>query len=307
VTLPAGVTLRPVDPTADVAAVSRVFTAYDIGDVGHTDHQVDWIVQAWKSAAFAGAWLAERDGEAVGYLELEHKPRSHGVEAFLPVIPSERTTGLRAGLLEFAERRALELVPDLDWLRAVGTATDPSFVEACRAAGFEHIRTWWHMQRAIDPPPAREPLPAGVTIAAAVGDDDAMLHAIVAEAFHGHFDTEPQTLDEWREENAEVLRDRERVLIARVDGEPAGVETLLLPDGVGWIGELGVLARFRGRGIGRALLLEGFRVLAVRGATLVRLNVDSENETGATRLYASVGMHEHRRFAVFEKPLRTEG
>lgn len=305
-TLPAGITLRPVDTAADLPAVSTVFEAYDIGDVGRTDHQTDWIVQAWKSAAFAGAWLAERDGAPVGYLELEHKPSSPGVEAFLPVIPSERTTGLRPALLEHAERRAHEQVPDLTWVRAVGTATDPTFVDACRDAGYEHIRTWWHMERSIDPPPAPLPPPEGVTITPSEGpQDDEMLHAIVREAFSGHFDTEPQTLDEWRTENEDLLRDRGLVLVARVDGEPAGVETMFLPDGLGWIGELGVLERFRGRGIGRALLLEGFRVLASRGATKVRLNVDSENETGATRLYTSVGMREHRRFAVFEK--RVEG
>jgi mycothiol synthase len=228
------------------------------------------------------------------------------VEAFLPVIPSERTTGLRAALLHHAERTARELVPGLEWIRAVGTATDPAFVDACRRAGYEHIRTWWHMERSIDPPPAPEPPPAGVTIAASEGPhDDPMLHAILGEAFAGHFDTQPQTLEEWRDENEDFLRDRDLVLVARADGEPAGVETLFLPDGLGWVGELGVLERFRGRGIGRALLLEGFRVLASRGATKVRLNVDSENETGATRLYTSVGMREHRRFAVFEK--RVEG
>jgi ribosomal protein S18 acetylase RimI-like enzyme len=303
-TLPAGITLRPIDAGSDLPAVSAVFEAYDIGDVGHSDHQTDWIVQAWKSAAFAGAWLAERDGVPVGYLELEHKPASRGVEAFLPVIPEERTTGLRAALLGHAERRARELVPDLAWVRAVGTATDPTFVDACRDAGYALIRTWWHMERSIDPPPVFEPLPGGVTIGPSEGpQDDPMLHAIVSEAFSGHFDTEPQTLDEWRTENEDLLRDRELVLVARIDGEPAGVETMFLPDGLGWIGELGVLERFRGRGIGRALLLEGFRALASRGATKVRLNVDSENETGATRLYTSVGMREHRRFAVFEKPM----
>jgi ribosomal protein S18 acetylase RimI-like enzyme len=162
------------------------------------------------------------------------------------------------------------------------------------------------MERSIDPPPPPAPPPDGVTITPSQGpQDDEMLHAIEREAFAGHFDTEPQTLDEWRTENEDLLRDRGLVLVARVDGEPAGVETMFLPDGLGWIGELGVLERFRGRGIGRALLLEGFRVLASRGATKVRLNVDSENETGATRLYTSVGMREHRRFAVFEK--RVEG
>lgn len=306
ITVPDGISLRPIDTTTDLAAVLSVFAAYDIGDIGYAEHQEDWITRSWKAPAFGGAWLAERDGTAVGYLELEHKPASSGMEAFLPVAPAERTTGLRTSLLELAERSAVARVPGLAWVRAIGTATDPTFIEACEAAGYSHIRTWWHMACSLDPPPAPEPPPEGVTIAASVGpEDDPVLHAIVDEAFRGHFDMHPQTLDEWRADNEDVLADRERVLLARVEGEPAGVETLFMPGGLGWIGELGVLERFRGRGVGRALLLEGFRVLASRGASRVQLNVDSENETGATRLYASVGMSEHRRFAVFEK--RVEG
>jgi mycothiol synthase len=302
VTLPTGIALRAVDPSTDMPVVSAIFDAYDIGDVGRIDHQDTWVTQSWKSAAFAGAWVAERDGAPVGYLELERKPQSLGVEAFIPVVPAERGTGLLGAFLEEAERRARERVPDLAWVRAVGSATEPAFPAACAAAGYVQVRTWWHMERSIEPPPTPEPLPVGVTISPSSSpEDDAVVHAIMQEAFVGHFDTEPQSLDEWREENQALLVDRGLVLLARVGDEAAGAETLFIPDGVGWVGELGVLPRFRGMGIGRGLLLAGFQALASRGATTVRLNVDSENETGAVRLYTSVGMRERRRWAVFEK------
>ena len=44
------------------------------------------------------------------------------------------------------------------------------------------------------------------------------------------------------------------------------------------------------RQIGLALLREGFRRLAGRGETVAALGVDSENPTGATRLYERAGM-----------------
>jgi ribosomal protein S18 acetylase RimI-like enzyme len=44
-------------------------------------------------------------------------------------------------------------------------------------------------------------------------------------------------------------------------------------------------------------------LLAARGITHVRLNVDAENETGALHLYASVGMTVRRAFDVYEKRL----
>ena len=60
--------------------------------------------------------------------------------------------------------------------------------------------------------------------------------------------------------------------------------------GMGWVGTLGVVPEARGAGIGRALLLRSLAEFASRGERRVGLAVDAANETGATRLYESVGM-----------------
>jgi mycothiol synthase len=303
--LPPGVSIRPIDPTADLATVVGLQAACDVADVGEPDLPAEWLVEAWRGPAFGGAWLAERDGTALAYLELEWRRTTRGVEAFVPVLPEERDGSLRAALVAEAEARARSLVPGLEWMRVVGAATDPTFARDCRAAGYTEIRTFWHMERAIDPPPASEPLPDGVTIRSSTGpEDDPELHRILEAAFVGHFGNVPTSLGDWRDEHASMLRDRELVLVASAEDEPAGVVTLEVPDGAGWVVELGVLPGFRGRGIGRALLLAGLGVLASRGASIARLNVDGENGTGATRLYASVGMHVRRVFTLYEKPIR---
>jgi ribosomal protein S18 acetylase RimI-like enzyme len=64
---------------------------------------------------------------------------------------------------------------------------------------------------------------------------------------------------------------------------------------------LGVRPPWRGRGIGRALLLAAFGELRRRGIPAVDLGVDSENQTGATRLYEGVGMQTVRREEWWEK------
>ena len=67
------------------------------------------------------------------------------------------------------------------------------------------------------------------------------------------------------------------------------------------MGELGVLAPWRGRGIATALLGRAFATFASRGLPRVMLNVDSENSTGAVRLYERVGMRTARAWDVYEK------
>lgn len=71
--------------------------------------------------------------------------------------------------------------------------------------------------------------------------------------------------------------------------------------GGGWVGTLGTRKPWRGKGLGRALLLTAFGELCRRGETRVRLAVDAGNETGATQLYESVGMRVAWQADVYEK------
>ena len=75
-------------------------------------------------------------------------------------------------------------------------------------------------------------------------------------------------------------------------------------DGEAWVQTLGVLREARGRGLGRALLLESFRMFHRRGRRHVLLGVDSENLTGATRLYENAGMSIDRQWDHWERELR---
>ena len=73
---------------------------------------------------------------------------------------------------------------------------------------------------------------------------------------------------------------------------------------LGYVGLLGVLAPYRRRGIGEALLRRTFRALHDRGQKGCDLHVDADSLTGATRLYERVGMTAHPRFVTWEKELR---
>jgi mycothiol synthase len=69
---------------------------------------------------------------------------------------------------------------------------------------------------------------------------------------------------------------------------------------LGWVGTLGVRPAWRRRGLGEALLRAGFAALYTRGLRRVGLGVDTENITGALRLYERVGMRPVRRFDNWE-------
>ncbi|MEZ5089508.1 MAG: GNAT family N-acetyltransferase [Micropruina sp.] len=58
-----------------------------------------------------------------------------------------------------------------------------------------------------------------------------------------------------------------------------------------YVANLGVLRSGRGRGVAKALLHAAFARAQADGRAAVRLHVDAESPTGATRLYESVGMY----------------
>jgi ribosomal protein S18 acetylase RimI-like enzyme len=70
-----------------------------------------------------------------------------------------------------------------------------------------------------------------------------------------------------------------------------------------WIHLIGVRPAHRGRGVGAALLAEALRAIAGAGFEFATLDVDTDNETGALRLYEKLGFTVRRRQVRFVHPL----
>ena len=99
------------------------------------------------------------------------------------------------------------------------------------------------------------------------------------------------------------------VLIARAGDEIAGVLVgragLAADPEAGSVEELGVRRPWRGHGLGLALLHLAFEEFRRRGLARAILSVDSENPTGATRLYERAGMSVELAWEHWEKELRS--
>jgi mycothiol synthase len=171
--------------------------------------------------------------------------------------------------------------------------------------GHELVRYHWRMEIDLtDEPPEPAP-PEGLTIRTyRPGDDDGALHAAHQAAFAAHWEFTPEPLDEWLkwrgergDYNAELWR------LASDGDEIAGAALCFGERHQGWVLDLFVGPRWRRRGLGLVLLQSGFRALWRRGHMRVGLEVDSENESGATRLYERAGMRITRRYATYEKAL----
>jgi ribosomal protein S18 acetylase RimI-like enzyme len=124
---------------------------------------------------------------------------------------------------------------------------------------------------------------------------------VLEAAFVDHWGHTDRPFEEWMK--ARVL-ERDLCFLVRGRGEvAAGAECKRELFGMGWVDVLGTRRDHRRQGLGDALLRHAFRELYRRGARRVGLGVDSENPTGATRLYEGVGMCVVSQADVYAKTL----
>jgi ribosomal protein S18 acetylase RimI-like enzyme len=71
----------------------------------------------------------------------------------------------------------------------------------------------------------------------------------------------------------------------------------------GWISWLGTRRGFRRMGLGRSMLIAAMQRLYAAGATSIKLGVDADSATGATRLYDAMGFHPVQSWLSYVKTL----
>ena len=145
--------------------------------------------------------------------------------------------------------------------------------------------------------------PEGINISRIGPTDDALaIHAVLSEAFAKEWSPHLGSFDRWVEEQSSTPSyDPSLWLLAKDGTELVGVLTANTWGDRGCVSHLGVLAHYRRRGIGAALLRHSFATFASRGVRRIVLNVDTDNPTGATTLYEHVGMRVGKRWDMWER------
>jgi mycothiol synthase len=296
--LPDGVTRRPLR-REDAALVAELL-AEEEEFLGRESRIAEADVLAfWLRTDLAtNSWLLEdADGHvALGWME------AHDDTAFAgsTVRPRAKGRGIGAALAAHAEERARELGASRLLQHSFGE--DVAAHGLLESRGYRPARRHYEMAIELDAEPPAPELPDGLVFDTFREEEAGEFHDAIGEAFADEWGFVAMPFDEWwgmRKDDDKslwfVVRDGERIAAyARCESGRFGG---------GFVGMIGTRTAWRQKGLGQGLLLHAFREFWARGIRRVSLGVDSENPTGATRLYERVGMHVESEEVTYEKEL----
>ena len=238
---------------------------------------------------------SELAGYAQGMWNLEEGGPLH---TLISVHPNHLGRGIGSWALAWVEALAAER--GSEGVRAQTADRDVGGRALLTSRGYVWVRSSFTMGRKLVPEEDPGAAPDGVIIRAfETGRDERALHEVHEASFADHWGFRPIPYATFE---AEMFRagdwDPSLAHLAEVDGEVVGLGVSFAGDGN--VGILGVVPRWRGRGIAKALLRRAFSEPAKRGHQEVRLEVDAQNPTGANALYESVGMTRYRSYDIFD-------
>jgi mycothiol synthase len=306
------VLLRPADFELDFDAALAMMQACDAAVYGGTDWTADELHEQWSEIPLeTDSWVAEADGRVVGVMHLcERNGDTFIGDGY--VHPDFRGRGIGrvlVGAVEARVRERLEHEPPsgravLHLAHLVG---DDTAAELLALEGFHRVRSFFRMVIDLPDEPPEPIWPAGLELRPLdVERDGRAIHATDVAAFSQEWGYHVRPYDEWYEKVFGTPRlDLSLPVVAWANDAVAGF-SLCYPKRMGdwgWIGVLGVAPTWRRQGLGLALLQESFRRIRATGETVAALGVDSENPTGATRLYERAGMRSLWQADVWEKEI----
>ncbi len=264
-----------------------------------------------------GAWVALDGDEVVGYSDaiIDKTRMAFGTkdsQARIEMLQARRGQGIEEGLLNkalgFMKEHGLETAQS--WCFE-GDVWKRALIES---AGFEPVHKYFSMIRRSGTTPPQLPNMPGLRLDHKMARDASTEELsrwleVTNEAFSELFNYSPWTV----ERTTNIIDSAEEILsltFAYLGNELVGVSMIEdsepynrehgLHDG--WIDIVAVRKRFRKRGIGRILMLDGMHWLLGRGLPVMHLGVDAENRN-ALGLYTSLGFEVLLENAIYRKKL----
>jgi ribosomal protein S18 acetylase RimI-like enzyme len=263
-----------------------------------------------------GRFIAEFDGRPVGVVHAKVDKLREEKKGFIPfdVLPESRDRGIEhrlveTGLRELKARGMMTAQASVD-------SRELDYVGLLEGLDFKQVRVISMMEMDLADVSQNIGENRQLAIRTLRGEweeDIELLTWLSNETFKEHFDSRPDTIEEVRHFLFSDLyyNKVKEIFFAELDGESVGYigagidEKYNLEKNVqrGDIFTIGVLKKYRRRGVGARLMLHALETFRAKGMTKATLCVDDYNLTKAIRLYEKVGFKVKKKDLIFEREL----
>ena len=232
------------------------------------------------------------------------------------LLPAWRMKRIGQAMLAWAERRLSQTAAGLpdnrpEFFHVFTADTELGTRALLIASDYQPVRYAFEMVRPLIGDLPETPLPEGFELRPAAPEHYRTVFEANTEAFEGHWGHVPlsESAMQWWMESPEFQPDLWK--IAWEGDQVAGMvlnfvnkeENQKFNRKRGYTEDICVRRPWRRRGLARALIASSLRMFQEMGMHEAGLGVDTENPSGALRLYEGLGYNAVKRYTAFRKPL----
>ena len=249
------------------------------------------------------------------YWERQISNQEYAYAVIFRVDPAWQGKGIEQALIEWGESRGRHYAGTLPggeagFFLAFSRETDQNRLNILTTSGYEVKRYYHSMSRDLVDLPER-PLPEGITVRPVLPKDYRKIWDASNDAFQDEYGASDPT-EEWYQGYLaspnfqpilwQVAWDGDEV-VGSVQNYLSLEENELEKRRRGYTEAISVRREWRGRGVASALICRSMEMFKMLNMDEVALTADTQNPTGAMRLYTALGYRRYLTFLELQKPL----
>lgn len=263
--------------------------------------------------------MAEINGQVIGYNRVFWEKLDDGTHTYTLfgyLLPAWRRRGIGGAMLHYAERRLREIADSHPkdgprFFQSWAADTEIGTQRLLLSEGYQPVRFSYEMVRDLSELIPEVPIPEGLELRSVKSEHLWLIFDAMNEAFRDHWSHRDLTKEEFKQWMKDPSFDPKHWKIAWEGDQVAGMVLNFINAAEneeynrkrGYTEGISVRRPWRRRGLARSLLAQSLRYFKQLGMTEATLGVDTENPSGALRLYESVGFQPVKRFIEYRKPL----
>ncbi len=263
--------------------------------------------------------FAEVDGQVIAYGRIFWDELAEGLRLYHPfgfVHPEWRGKGIGSAMWEAAEERGRAIAAghpkDIPkFFQAEPFDTEKAWVALLEQRGYQPARYETHMVRDLSEAFPEAPLPPGFEVRPVKPEHIRPIFVASNEAFRDHWGVRDESEEEYQSQLESPDFHPELWKVAWAGDQIASVihnfinadENAEYHRKRGYTEGICTRRPWRKQGLARGLLVQSMQMFKEMGMTETALSVDSQNISGAFRLYEGVGYRRVKQQTIYRKPL----